>query len=44
MFEGFDERFGKKLQKVADFEEKHEKLSIWPRLTTFRANHHVSRF
>ena len=44
MFGGFDELFGKKFQKVADFVKKHEKSSIWPRLATFRANYHVSRF
>ena len=44
MFRGFDDFFGKKLQKVADFVKKHEKSSIWPKLATFRENHHVSRF
>ena len=44
MFGGFDELFGKKLQKVADLVKKHEKSSIWLRLETFRANDHVSRF
>ena len=44
LFEGFDELFGKKLQNVADFVKKHEKSSTWPKLATFRANHHVSRF
>ena len=40
----FDQLFGKKLQKMADFVKKHEKSSIWPKLATFRGNHHVSRF
>ena len=44
MFGGFDEIFGKTFQKVADFVKKHEKSSIWPKLATFRENHHVSRF
>ena len=44
MFGGFDELCGKKLQKVADFVKKHEKSSIWPKLSTFRANRNVSRF
>ena len=44
MFGGFDELFGKKLQKVAHFVKKHEKSSIWRKLATFRGNHHVSRF
>ena len=44
MFEGFDELFGKKMQKVADFVKKHEKSSIWQKLTTFPGDHHASRF
>ena len=44
MFRGFDDFFGKKLQKVADLVKKHEKSSIWQKLATFRGNHHVSRF
>ena len=37
----FDELFRKKLQKVPHFVRKHEKLSIWRKLATFRANYHV---
>ena len=37
----FDELFRKKLQKVPHFVNKHEKPSIWPELSTFRANYHV---
>ena len=37
----FDELFRKKLQKVLHFVGKHEKLSIWRKLATFRANYHV---
>ena len=44
MFRGFDELFGKKLEKEADFLKKHEKSSISPKLATFRANDHVWRF
>ena len=44
MFGGFDELFGKKLQKVAHFVKKREKSSIWPKLATSQANHHDSRF
>ena len=44
MFGGSDELFGKKLQKVADFVGKLEKSWIWPKLATFRGNHHVSKF
>ena len=38
----FDELYGKKLQKLPHFVKKHEKSSIWPKLSTFRANYHVS--
>ena len=41
MFRGFEELFGKKLQKGAHFVKKHEKSSILPQLATFRANHLV---
>ena len=44
MFGGFDQLFGKNLQKVAHFVKKHEKSSNWPTVATFRANHHVSKF
>ena len=44
MFRGFDDFFGKKLQKVADFVKKDGKSSIWLTLNTFRANHHFWRF
>ena len=40
----FDELFRKKLQKVPHFVKKHEKPSIWPKLSTFRANYHVLAF
>ena len=40
----FDELYGKKLQKLPHFVKKHEKSSIWPKLSTFRANYHVSAF
>ena len=40
----FSQLFSKKLQKVAHFVKKHEKSSIWPKLTTSRANYHVSAF
>ena len=43
-FRGLDELFGKKLQKVAHFVKNHEKSSIWPKLATFQANYHISRF
>ena len=43
-FRGFDQLFGKKLQKVPHFVEKAEKSSIWPNYSTFRGNYHVSRF
>ena len=43
-FRRFDQLFGKKLQKLAHFVKKHEKSSISPRLATFGANYHVSRF
>ena len=36
MFQGFDELFGKELQKVAHFVETRQKSSIWPRLASFR--------
>ena len=35
MFQGFDDFFGEKLQKVADFVKKREKSSISPKLDTF---------
>ena len=38
MFRGFDELFGKKLQRVAHFVRNHEKSSIWLKLWTFRTN------
>ena len=44
MFRGFDDFFGKKLQKVADFVKKPEKSSIWPKLATFRANNMFGGF
>ena len=31
-------------QKVSHFVKKHEKSSIWPKLTTSRTNYHVSAF
>ena len=37
-----DELFRKKLQKLPHFLKKHEKSSIWPKLTTSRTNYHVS--
>ena len=40
----FDEVFRKKLQKLPHFLKKHEKSSIWPKLTTSRTNYHVSAF
>ena len=40
----FRSTFQKKLQKVAQFVKKHEKLSIWRKLATFRANYHVLAF
>ena len=40
----FDELFRKKLQKVPHFAKKHEKSSIWPKLTTTRTKYHVSAF
>ena len=40
----FDELFRKKLQKLPHFLKKHEKSSIWPKLTTSRTNYHVSAF
>ena len=40
----FDELFRKKLQRVAQFVKNHEKSSIWPKLSTFRANYHVLAF
>ena len=43
-FRRFDELFSKKLQKVPHFVKKQEKSWIWPKLTTFRTNHHVSIF
>ena len=44
MFMRFDELFSKRLQKVPRFVKKHEKSSIWPKLATFRTNHHVVAF
>ena len=44
MFMRFDELFSKRLQKVPRFVKKHEKSSIWPKLATFRTNHHVLAF
>ena len=44
MFRGFDNFFRKTLQKVADLWKKHDISSIWQKLATFQANHHVSRF
>ena len=44
LFRGFEELFGKKLQKVAHFVKNHEKSSIWLKLATFRINYHVLRF
>ena len=35
MFRGFDELFGKKLQKVAHFVKKHKKSSIGQNLRLF---------
>ena len=43
-FRGFHEIFGQKLEKVAPFVRNHEKSSIWPKLATFRAHYHLSRF
>ena len=40
----FHQLFMKKLQKVPPFVKKHEKPSIWPKLSTFRANYHVLAF
>ena len=40
----FDEVFRKKFQKVPHFVIKHEKPSIWPKLSTFRANYHYLAF
>ena len=40
----FNELLSKKLQKVPHSVEKHEKSSIWPKLSTFRANYHVLAF
>ena len=40
----FDELFRRKLHKVPHFVKKHEKPSIWPKLSTFRANYHVLAF
>ena len=39
-----DELFREKLQKLPHFLKKHEKSSIWPKLTTSRTNYHVSAF
>ena len=35
MVQHFGQLFGRKLQKLPPFGEKHEKSSIWPRLATF---------
>ena len=32
---GLDQFFGKKLEKVPDFAEEHEKSSIWPKSCNF---------
>ena len=40
----FGQLLSKKLQKVADFARKIEKSSIWPKLSTFRGNNHLSAF
>ena len=40
----FNELLSKKRQKVPHSVEKHEKSSIWPKLSTFRANYHVLAF
>ena len=40
----FDELFSKKLQKVPQFVKKHEKPSIWPKLSIFRGNYDVLAF
>ena len=41
VFRRFDDLFSQYSQKVANFAEKHEKFSIWPKLDTFRRNHRV---
>ena len=43
-FRGFDQLFGKRLQKAAHFVKKHEKSSICPKHSTFRGNYYVWRF
>ena len=35
MVQHFGQVFGRKLQKLPPFGEKHEKSSIWPKLATF---------
>ena len=40
----FDQLFGKKLQKVAQFVKKDEISSIWPKLCNFSNNYHVFGF
>ena len=44
MLTRFGELSRKKLQKVANFMKEHEKSSMWPKLATFPAYHHVSAF
>ena len=39
-----DELYGKKLQKMPNFVKKHEKPSIWQKLSTFRKNYPVLAF
>ena len=44
MLRRFGELFSKKVKKVAHFEKKHEKSSIWAKLATFPEDYHVSAF
>ena len=44
MFPRFGQLFSKKVEKVAYFVKNDEKSSIWPKLSTFRGNYHVSAF
>ena len=44
MFRRFGQLFNKKLEKVAHFEKKLKKSSIWAKLVTFRVNYQVSAF
>ena len=39
-----DQLYGKKLQKMPHFVKKHEKPSIWQKLSTFRKNYPVLAF